>query len=223
MTTDGTYRIARILRKLTLGFLLVALCPAAGVLAGDGVVALQTAEASCGAGSPASTVYVDCGNGTVTDRRTGLVWLANADCLGGTVDWSTAMESVAGLADLDGGACAFLTEAECDCGLSDGSSPGEWRLPSAAEWQAMVADAVGLGCSPTITSDFPAGVTACWTGGCSNIGLCAFSDVQSAFYWSASPFVVNPSSAWVAGLDTGVIGPANKFITYPVWPVRGGQ
>ena len=116
MTTDGTYRIARILRKLTLGFLLVALCPAAGVLAGDGVVALQTAEASCGAGSPASTVYVDCGNGTVTDRRTGLVWLANADCLGGGVDWYTAMEFVAGLADLDDGFCATesQTAAECD-------------------------------------------------------------------------------------------------------------
>ena len=203
-------------RKLIVGVLLIVLCPAE-VVAGDGVVALQTAEASCGAGSPASAVYVDCGNGTVTDNRTGLVWLANADCLGGVVDWHTAMEFVAGLADQP-------TFSADYCGLSDGSSPGEWRLPSLAEWEAMVADAVDLGCSPTITSDHPAGITPCWSAGCSTLGLCAFSDVHSDFYWSASSFVPMPSTAWVASLNTG-INFTNDFKTsvHYVWPVRGGQ
>ena len=37
-------------------------------------------------------VVVDCGNGTVTDNRTGLVWLADADCLAEAVSWQEAME-----------------------------------------------------------------------------------------------------------------------------------
>ena len=105
-----------------------------GVWAGDGVVALQTAGTSCADGS--GNRYVDCGNGTVTDNETGLVWLANADCLG-SVDWLTASEFVAGLSDKPEGSIA----AAHDCGLSDGSSPGEWRLPSMEEWEAMVAEA----------------------------------------------------------------------------------
>ena len=213
------------MRNLTLGSLLLVLCPA-GVVAGDGLVALQTAEASCRNGS--SAAYVDCGNGTVTDTSSGLVWLKNADCLGGGVDWYTAMEVVAGLADLDDGFCANkgLTAAVCDCGLSDGSSPGEWRLPSRAEWQAMVADAVDLGCSPTITSDFPAGIIPCWSAGCSTLGLCAFSDVQSASYWSSTTSVSSPNRAWGVFLQHGEVyvpdskGGGNEN---SVWPVRGGQ
>ena len=208
---------------VTYGFLTAAILTFVGVAhAGDGVVALQTADPSCPDGS--GNIYVDCDNGTVTDNRTGLVWLKNAHCLD-LLDWSTAMEYVDGLADLDDGFCANedQTAAECDCGLSDGSSPGEWRLPSGAEWQAMVADAVGLGCSPTITSNNPAGITPCWTAGCSNVGLCAFSDVQSDFYWSASPSLTISSLAWGVALHVGDIGQINKGNTQPVWPVRGGQ
>ena len=62
--------------------LLIA-CSVQGAQAGDGVVALQTADPSCrGLPFQADYIYVGCGNGTVTDNRTGLVWLVNA--LGGT-------------------------------------------------------------------------------------------------------------------------------------------
>jgi len=206
------------MRNLAMGSLLVALCPA-GVLAGDGVVALQTAEASCR--NAGNAIYVDCGNGTVTDNRTGLVWLANADCLGGGVDWFTAMEFVAGLADMPADSAA----AAHDCGLSDGSSPGEWRLPSRAEWQAMVGDADSLGCSPTITSNHPGGITPCWSAGCNTLGLCAFSDVQSGFYWSSTSNVTsNLTAAWSVTLfDGDLLASASKINNLRVWPVRGGQ
>ena len=110
-------------------------------------MALQTADRSCPDDS--GNVYVDCGNGTVTDNRTGLVWLKDANCLsgapgGGAVDWFTAMEFVAGLSDQP----ATSAAAAHDCGLSDGSSPGEWRLPTAAEWEAMMANAKGAGDDP---------------------------------------------------------------------------
>ncbi len=123
--------------------------------AGDGKLALQTGASSCR--NQTTKIYVNCGNGTVTDNRTGLVWLKNANCIG-EVDWFTAMEFVAGLGDWPG-------RVDRDCGLSDGSSPGEWRLASAWEWERMVEDAVALGCvngnfgGPSITSDSGA---SCW-------------------------------------------------------------
>ena len=60
--------------------------------------------------------YVDCGNGTVTDTVTGLVWLKQSNCLS-SADWEAAKKAVAGLKD---GSCM----------LTDGSSPGDWRLPT---------------------------------------------------------------------------------------------
>ena len=120
--------------------------------AGDGVVALQTADPSCADDS--GDIYVDCGNGTVTDNRTGLVWLKNANCLiavGGDVDWYTAMDFVAGLKDIPSSSVAALH----DCGLSDGSSPGEWRLASVDELERIINDALGQGATRTAPFHLP--------------------------------------------------------------------
>ena len=62
--------------------------------------------------------YVDCGNGTVTDQVTGLIWLAEANCFG-TQTYTDAM-TMAG------------TLATGQCGLTDGSVAGDWRLPTLA-------------------------------------------------------------------------------------------
>lgn len=207
-------------RILTIGPLLAACCCPAVLLAGEGVVALQTADPSCRDSS--TDVYVDCGNGTITDNRTGLVWLREADCLGIGVDFDTAMEFAAGLADLPDGSSA----ATHDCGLSDGSSPGEWRLPSVAEWEAMVADAAVLGCSPTITR---LSGDSCWTGvTCTQIPggpqVCTqFSQVLAESYWSATTSVIAPLGAWTLDLVDGFTGFGNKANIKRVWPVRGGQ
>ena len=203
------------MRNLTVGSLLFVLCPFV-VVAGDGVVALQTADPSCPDDS--GDIYVDCGNGTVTDNRSGLVWLENANCLGGTADWFAAREFVAGLADIAVGSLA----AAHDCGLSDGSSPGEWRLPSLSEWEAMIGDALGQGgdpdcvaTPPTITNDSGDG---CWATGPSSL-----TDVQSADYWSSSFVVLSPTFAWTMDMAIGFgFGSAKANAKY-VWPVRGGQ
>ena len=85
--------------------------------------------------------FVDCGNGTVTDQATGLIWIANAACpIGGTHAGRRA--GVTALAD-------------GQCGLSDNSSAGAWRLPTLAEFEATwdptcptpsFPDAAGTGC-----------------------------------------------------------------------------
>lgn len=190
--------------------------------AGEGVVALQTADPSCRTTTSPPPRYVDCGNGTVTDNRTGLVWLKNAECLNAAVDWWTAIEFVAGLSDLPNGFCTGLglTEAECDCGISDGSSPGEWRLASVAEWRRMTEDAIEIGCSPSITND--AG-NDCWDQQCVDAGACSFSGVQSAIYWSSTTFANGTDFAWVVFMNFGLVSSDGKTFYNRVWPVRGGQ
>jgi hypothetical protein len=183
---------------------------------GDGVVALRTAAPSCADDS--GDRYVACGNGTVTDNQTGLVWLADADCFSAQT-WLEAMVMVAGLADLP----ASLSS---DCDLDDGSSPGEWRLPSAVEWQSMIADADGdpgeLDCTlggsggPSITDD--AG-TGCYGDGSGS----SFVDVASAPYWSSSSVSGSTIIAWAANLDAGVVASTLKSSDIGIWPVRGGQ
>ena len=145
--------------------------------------------------------YVDCVNGTVTDTVTGLIWLKKADCFA-LSDWVSAINSAA---QLKAG----------DCELSDGSKPGDWRLPTRAEWVATVAPAVAGSCPlPTLTNR--AG-TACYASDG------AFSGVQS-FYWSSSTDATSPSVGWNVDLGSGHTSELSKDVVSSfVWPVRGGQ
>ena len=78
--------------------------------------------------------YVNNNDGTITDCRTGLIWLKNTNCtetLGGIpksngyINWHDAMLWSAAL-------------RSGHCGLTDGSRAGFWRLPTVTEWMAMV-------------------------------------------------------------------------------------
>ena len=71
---------------------------------------------------PAFPRFVDKGDGTVADTVTGLVWLKQADCIRQT--WAEAIASVAALA---GG----------QCGLTDESKAGNWRMPSRKEMLSL--------------------------------------------------------------------------------------
>jgi len=199
-------------------FAAALLASAVAASAGEGVVALQTADPSC----PSDSVhrYRPCSNGTVTDNQTGLVWLANASCFG-QLGWHEALDAVAGLGDLE---CSAAEGEECDCGLSDGSSPGEWRLPSRDEWEAMVADGIAMDCEPAITTDVG---DSCWYDGCEDVCflgcVCTFYGVQSNWYWSSSPHAPNPANVWTVQLEAGHVGTAAKTGPNYVWPVRGGQ
>ena len=103
--------------------------------------------------------YVDCGNGTVTDTVTGLIWLKQSNCVP-TATWEDAKKAAAALKD---GACT----------LSDGSSPGDWRLPTVTEWEATMKNALELHCQPTLTND--AG------SACINAGPSSFTGVEADY------------------------------------------
>jgi hypothetical protein len=154
--------------------------------------------------------YVDCGNGTVTDTVTGLIWLKQWDCLP-TNTWVAANHAVAGLKD-------------GDCSLTDKSSPGDWRLPTIAEWEATIARAIALGCTfpgsggpPSLTNDSG---TACYGAGAgSSFAAVAASDG----YWSSTTNEVVPGNAWYAYFRYGELLLGDKTGSIRVWPVRGGS
>lgn len=147
--------------------------------------------------------YVDCGNGTVTDTQTQLIWLKQADCLPANT-WAAANQSAAGLKN-------------GDCGLTDQSSPGDWRLPTKDEWSVTVARARTLGCLPTLTND--AG-TACYGDGSSS----SFLNLPSFDIWSGTSDEALPVDAWIVRLCCGVVVDGTpKFFGFPAWPVRSGR
>jgi hypothetical protein len=141
--------------------------------------------------------YTDNGNGTVTDNRNGLIWLKNANCFD-KQNWETAMQSAANLAN-------------GQCGLSDGSTSGMWRLPTKEEWEAMVDKSYSI---PVLSN---AAGTGQWTEGD------AFSGVQSTIYWSSTTLANVTTSACFVTLDVGYVNfVATTFTTY-LWPVRDGN
>ena len=66
--------------------------------------------------------WVDKGDGTVADTATGLVWLKQADCIHQT--WAGAIAAVRALSN-------------GQCGLTDGSKAGSWRIPTRTEMQSL--------------------------------------------------------------------------------------
>ena len=152
-------------------------------------------------------------DGTVTDCRTGLIWLQDANCkdnlglpgidkLFGYLDWYDAMTWVAAL-------------GSGHCGLTDGSSTGDWRLPTKTEWMAMNAYAKGRYRNLALTN---AAGTAQWT-----MAGDAFNNVQSSFYWSSTTDATITAQAWGGDMYDGYVFGNYKSVNYFVWPVRGGQ
>jgi hypothetical protein len=124
--------------------------------------------------------FVVCGDGTVKDNLTGLFWLEDASCLS-LGDWADANILAAQLAD-------------GQCGLTDESFPGDWRLPTMEEWQVITDQAIANGCSAPYVPDVVG-------TGCCGTGTCAFSGVVSSTFWSSTTFASNPISAWEVFLE----------------------
>ena len=150
--------------------------------------------------------YVDCGNGTVTDTVTGLIWLKDSACLGSN-DWAASNQAAAGLSD-------------GDCSLTDKSSPGDWRLPTHAEWSATIARGAALGCTSALGQ--PASLTNDAGTDCYHGTSSSLLGVASTVYWSSTSFEATPFLALGASLGTGDFGFGDKDNSNRVWPVRGG-
>jgi hypothetical protein len=147
--------------------------------------------------------FTDNSDGTVTDNLTGLIWLKNANCPNALKTWSEALTFANSLYDGwtgDGGGG--------DCGLSDGSSAGEWRLPNIRELLSLIDFGHAYPALPH-TAALPSGYP--------------FTGVQSDYYWSSTTGAGTPDDAWSVFLARGDAAYGSKDNAFYVWPVRGGQ
>lgn len=146
---------------------------------------------------PAPRFTVNGSTGTVDDNLTGLVWLKNANCFE-TQAWANALTSANNL-------------AAPQCGLSDGSIAGDWRLPNREELESLVDFAYY---SPALSN---ANVSAKWVEGG------PFDNVQSADYWSSTTYAFMTDYEWRVDMDSGSVYPFGNWNSFYVWPVRGGK
>jgi hypothetical protein len=136
--------------------------------------------------------FMDNKDGTVTDNLTGLIWLKNAKCFA-MMDWESARLAAKRLKVGDCGPDPALI-------LSDGSSAGDWRLPTMNELSALIDYGRR---SPAL----PPGQV--------------FSDFPPGYYWSATLLDYHPQIAWIVYFESGTTCyEAIKNNAGHIWPVR---
>jgi hypothetical protein len=146
------------------------------------------------------TRFTDNLDGTITDHLSGLLWLKNAGCFTPT-DWSAALTAASQLAS---GAC----------GLTDGSTAGQWRMPNVNELESLVDVSQS---NPALSAAHP------------------FTNVDlSRAYWSSTTYMAGPANAmairftdgrWINGIDAGDAQFSNTKATSAnsLWAVRSGS
>ncbi|MBW2223049.1 MAG: DUF1566 domain-containing protein [Deltaproteobacteria bacterium] len=162
----------------------------------------QDGETRTGVAWP-SPRFANNGDGTITDNLTGLIWLADADCMNvhypslssvdGEVYWQEAIDFVTGINDGTYSACA--------------SGRDDWRLPNRIELRSLL--------------DFQAPLADY----AQSVGISNLNDVG---YWSSTSSY-HPNGyifAKTVHPATNAIGYSIKdseFQREHVWPVRGGD
>ena len=140
--------------------------------------------------------FIDNGDGTVADTVTGLTWLKKADCATLNQSWSDALTAINNL-------------ASGQCGLTDGSTAGQWRMPNRSEMLSLSDRA------PTFpqASYFngipgPYGVTV--------VNPVFFNNFKvSAYYWTSTTYAADTTQAWtIYSCDFGVYNIAKTSIQY---------
>ena len=136
--------------------------------------------------------FIDNLDGTVTDSLNGLIWLKNTNCFE-MMDWESAVLAAKSLTDGDCGPDPALR-------LSDGSSAGDWRLPTMTELCMLI--------------DYSRRDPALPNGH-------MFSDFSSGYYWSATVLDYHPVIAWIVYIESGTTCYDDiKSHAGHVWPVR---
>lgn len=128
---------------------------------------------------------------------TGLIWVRDAHCYAS--NWPDAITWSNNL-------------ASGKCGLNDGSTAGQWRLPNRMELMSLINRQE---VDSSIWLNTPNG---------------PFSNVQPYLYWSSSSYTdstyskyLGSYSSWIVDMRDGTVSDLSKGDGSYVWPVRGGQ
>ncbi|HVF44369.1 MAG TPA: DUF1566 domain-containing protein [Pyrinomonadaceae bacterium] len=147
----------------------------------------QDGEARAGVAWP-DPRFTDNNDGTVTDNLTGLVWLKDGNAFG-TRNWQQALDD-----------CNSLRSGQH--GLSDGSKPGDWRLPNINELRSL--EDYGQH-TPAITAGHP------------------FKNIRQSLCWSSTTVASAPNLARFLFVGIGSCVWDHKSVLMGVWPVKGGR
>jgi len=118
--------------------------------------------------------FLDNKDGTVTDSLTGLIWLKNTNCFR-MMNWEGAKRAAKRLKDGDCGPNPALI-------LADGSSAGDWRLPTMRELCTLI--------------DFSRRDPALPNGH-------MFSAFPPGYYWSETTLDYYSGLAWIVYFESG--------------------
>ena len=162
----------------------------------------QDGETRTGVAWP-SPRFANNGDGTITDNLTGLIWLADADCMNtyypslssvdGEVYWQEAIDFVTGINDEIYSACA--------------AGHDDWRLPNTTELRSLLDFQTPL-------TDYAQSV------GISNLGNVGYWSSTSLYHPTGYIFAktVYPGTSMAAYSIKD-----SEFQREHVWPVRGGD
>jgi hypothetical protein len=179
-------------------------------------------------------LYLDNGDGTITDLHTRLMWEKKSDD-GSIHDWSNTYSwgetsspytmdgtMVTTFLDTLNNRCAdettdCTTNGNADCtGIGDGkcgfAGHRDWRIPNVNELQSLV-DYQNV--TPAVDTAFN---TNC-TSGCT---VLTCSCTWSFQYWSSTTYQIFPSSAWFVNFGGGAVGAPDKGSFDYVRAVRSG-
>lgn len=113
--------------------------------------------------------FTDNGEGQITDNLTGLVWLKDMDCSRGGRSWQQALDFANGLED-------------GQCGLTDGSQAGDWRLPNRNELRSLLDF---QNSNPALPAGTP------------------FTNFRNDLYWTSTSYALTPEAAWSTDMRDG--------------------
>ena len=127
--------------------------------------------------------FIDNNNGTLVDTVTGLVWLKQGDCIKQT--WAGALAQINNL-------------ATGQCGLSDGSSAGQWRMPNRNEMLSLSDRAPTFPQASYLNGQYHASSVVS--------GPVVFNQfIVSDYYWTSTTDAADPTQAWsIYSCDFGI-------------------
>jgi uncharacterized protein YcfL len=134
--------------------------------------------------------FTDKGNGTIYDSFNNLTWLKNDTCFG-YIAWSSAL-------------ARSSTMASGQCGVTDGSAAGDWRLPTESELRSIVTD------KQTVYT----------------LNAAGFNVDYAYSFWSSTTHSSDANRAWwlqISGMSILTMYASDKNQFKYAWMVRNGQ